>query len=219
MTKLKLEVGKYYRTRDGQKVGPILIWSERALNKYSDHETDGTDIWKDNGRRFSDVKSDTDLIAEWTDTPEVGTLAEIGADVGDVVEWQDLTYKPYMTVDELIQKHDGEGMLYDCSIYGRSQGYFDTQQFRIISRASDAKSSVELSVDLGEAIKQVVAESQSGPVQLRKVIVPGVYGKVVVCDGDELCVVCDSMRTRADLIAAYATIGQLIDAMPDSAAP
>lgn len=60
---MKIEVGKYYRTRDGRKVGPMKkfvhrfdlgcgipgVWTEEGLNDYFS--------WGD----------EADLIAEWTD--------------------------------------------------------------------------------------------------------------------------------------------------------
>jgi hypothetical protein len=57
---MKIEVGKYYKTRDGRKVGPM---------KYCEHDkwpwdVQGTsELWDKNGK--SDEGLELDLIAEW----------------------------------------------------------------------------------------------------------------------------------------------------------
>lgn len=68
---LTIEAGKYYRTRDGQKVGPMKFighnipwswggWLESATATYS---------FGVHGRWDITEESNLDLIAEWTDTP------------------------------------------------------------------------------------------------------------------------------------------------------
>jgi len=67
---LKIEAGKYYRTRDGRKVGPIEAWrfggwhSDRA-----EHPLNGG-VWLDDGTaKYAGAKDSPDLIAEWVDEP------------------------------------------------------------------------------------------------------------------------------------------------------
>ena len=80
---MKLEVGKFYLTRDGRKVGPL----NRAGRGFNDNDSGPNFMWYDDGFCFiSKVPHNDDLIAPWP--PEQGTLAEIGANVGDVVEWR-----------------------------------------------------------------------------------------------------------------------------------
>ena len=69
MSDLKLEVGKFYRTRDGRKVGPMLIWNDCVDYPWSDHMEDGTDVWSPNGLSCPPVDSPTDIVAEWIDAP------------------------------------------------------------------------------------------------------------------------------------------------------
>lgn len=64
---LKIEAGKFYRTRDGRKVGPMFgdeydLWTAPGFNLKE---------WYGNGRRYADLKRTTasDLIAEWIDEP------------------------------------------------------------------------------------------------------------------------------------------------------
>jgi len=62
---MKIEVGKYYRTRDGQKVGPMFP----AGQDYDEGViTDGDLTWFGNGE-FGIPNSRHDLIAEWIDEP------------------------------------------------------------------------------------------------------------------------------------------------------
>lgn len=128
-------------------------------------------------------------------TPEVGTLAEIGAQVGDVVACYNAS-------------HDGTE--FDVTVGFQNWGGYNRPWWRIISRASDAQSPIVL------AMKQ--SFQRSGPVQLRKVIVPGVYGKVEIeLDGldDRPIVQMSDYMSRTDLIAARDVFNALIDAMEE----
>ena len=67
---LQIEAGKYYRTRDWRKVGPM---NSRGL-EYSVYwhkwECPNGFAYCDNGRLYSNgVVCNQDLIAEWTDEP------------------------------------------------------------------------------------------------------------------------------------------------------
>ena len=65
---MKIEAGKYYRTRGEQIVGPMRSRDGRTPFPWGD----GTDCWTDNGRFSEDVNNcDMDLISEVyvSDTP------------------------------------------------------------------------------------------------------------------------------------------------------
>ena len=69
---LKIEAGKFYRTRDGRKVGPMRVWvSEDGTfdDGSDDGEYWGSDGLHAEGIKIYDHKPDRDLIAEWTDEP------------------------------------------------------------------------------------------------------------------------------------------------------
>lgn len=75
---LKIEAGKYYKTRDGRKVGPM---ESDGSNHMQWTSPDG--FWRyDNGRIFSQSEDCEDLIAEWVDEPTVDAplTASITAD-------------------------------------------------------------------------------------------------------------------------------------------
>ena len=66
---LKIEAGKFYKTRDGRKVGPMSVdvydlWSAPGFSSKE---------WYGNGRCYSDLSRTTpkDIIAEWIDEPAV----------------------------------------------------------------------------------------------------------------------------------------------------
>jgi hypothetical protein len=64
---LKIEAGKYYRTRDGQKVGPMYrTSSDFMIMKWN---CSGGVGWSDRGSVYMTVDDENDIIAEWTDAP------------------------------------------------------------------------------------------------------------------------------------------------------
>jgi len=76
---LTITAGKFYRTRDGRKVGPMILcgnyWSaENASGTPGDFTADGTSAYcgilpRDENRRIHDI------IAEWVDEPAVAPVA------------------------------------------------------------------------------------------------------------------------------------------------
>lgn len=61
---MKIEEGKFYRTRDGRKAGPMKCWGAGWVDA---SRTRG-DMWQDDGLRYySENRGDDDIIAEWTD--------------------------------------------------------------------------------------------------------------------------------------------------------
>ena len=99
---MKIEEGKYYRTRDGRKVGPMCD-SGHADCIATNGEFSGG-LWNfDGSPHFPHMEEDDSptLIAEWVDEPETGTLAELNVKPGDVV------------------MHEGG---YDCKILERIPG-------------------------------------------------------------------------------------------------
>lgn len=126
----------------------------------------------------------------------IGTLEEIGAQVGDVVEWRgEFVHK--------ISKIESGPMYYSESCEDGSC-LTDIPDWRIISHA--AKSPVRTVT--------------------RKEIVPGVYGKVNVADTAGQWIEIEFIRdyghtgrprlTASDLTAAIATLTEIRDAMQDN---
>lgn len=85
---LKIEEGKYYKTRDGRKVGPFTrrTWTDGFP---WDESTEDEYFWSDDGSCQVTSGGCNDLIAEWTDGPivtETVTKTRIVPGVYDGVE-------------------------------------------------------------------------------------------------------------------------------------
>lgn len=193
---MKLEVGKYYRTRDGRKVGPMRDDYPSNKGKHNWHtKCDEFNhlLWSADGVNYEGLNPNLDLIAELTEE-QTGTLAELNAQVGDVVEWE-CGYGPVQwTISKIV-----DGLYYEpndslCNL--SSEPYW-----RIISRAQPK----------GPVITETV-----------KRIVSGVYGRISVgdvvkgfvllgFDADEPL----HVLSRAELIAARDVFNQLIEAMEE----
>jgi len=88
---MQIEVGKYYRTRDGQKVGPMVA---NTFIDYPFKDGSGLMSFTTDGHRFCADEHHTDLIAEWTEAPtshvRTVTRKEIVPGVyGNVIVWND----------------------------------------------------------------------------------------------------------------------------------
>lgn len=57
VNEMKIEAGKYYKTRDGRKIGPMQL--------VSDHATCEGSHWWRNGSVNSTMSTNSDLISEW----------------------------------------------------------------------------------------------------------------------------------------------------------
>jgi hypothetical protein len=71
---MKIEAGKYYRTRDGRKVGPMSKDGFNGDGFPWMYEL-GAGWWSDTGQRLSEKSRETqDLIAEWTDAVDLTNI-------------------------------------------------------------------------------------------------------------------------------------------------
>lgn len=199
---MKLEVGKYYRTRDGRKV---KIITKDSHDTYPFNGDNGHTYTECGNLYWRGTPHGLDIIAEWTDTPEVGTLKEIGAQVGDVVEWI-FDSETTATYEVMSIRESMYGM--QAHLKGYGGGVFTHQKFRIVSRANQAL---------------------TGPVRTvtttRKEIVPGVYGRLTVGDVNGQCVRVEVGRSKVsdlinwwtadELTQAIATLTEIRDALAE----
>lgn len=65
---LTIETGKFYRTRDGRKVGPMERVSHNGQFRDTSEAVTGYG-WYSNGTYIEGVQGNIDLIAEWIDEP------------------------------------------------------------------------------------------------------------------------------------------------------
>ena len=81
---MKVEVGKFYKTRDGRKVGPMRFgYGVRGYDWDAGGVYGTCQFYSDTGK--ADDGHEFDLIAEWTDTP---------TDVSRAPDLRDLDYTP-----------------------------------------------------------------------------------------------------------------------------
>jgi hypothetical protein len=135
---LKIEAGKYYRTRDGRKVGPMRLTNLMSEYPWQDH----------NNRNYTDIGQFSldfhihyrDLIAEWADAPakgnnmKTGTLKELNVKPGDVVECVVSRYETTNAIkvgDRFVVRADGW-------VSGPKHATGRAADWRIVSRAPAA---------------------------------------------------------------------------------
>ena len=152
--------------------------------------------YRDDGSQHDWPEPD-DLIAEWTDTPEVGTLNEIGAQVGDVVAIG-------CDMADVIEVSKGHGpYTHLLRFHGKNLGqiWFEgdssVKEWRIVSRAQPSP------------VRTVTTTTRE--------IVPGVYGHIEVSqygtvrvngwlyDMDDLNEAISTLQTIRDAIQANTT--------------
>ncbi len=94
---MKLEAGKWYRTRDGRKAFVGFMHPYIGWVGYIDGEP-CAQTWLGDGRWCSQTgEYPRDLIAEWTDTPAVGSSAWANSlPVGTKVRWYDWSSGNYV---------------------------------------------------------------------------------------------------------------------------
>lgn len=175
----------------GWQVGTIA-W----INEYDEAwDDDCTEYW------LHSIGYDCEYVEDAQMKLEVGTLAEIGAQVGDVVDRVFDGGTSERHVIEGIEKieHGIYKWEYRLTLSDYGTGIFDDEQFRIISRAQPQPT--------GPVITEIVTTKR---------IVPGVYGMVRIEDiSDRIGILVDDYFTRADLIAARDVFNQLIEAMEE----
>lgn len=92
---MKIESGKYYKTRDGRKVGPMC---DAGYCYYEEGKFSGLDPeWSGDGSNTLPRKGAFDLIAEWTDATDDAPKL-----------WRDMT--PSEKGALLLADHDGKEM-------------------------------------------------------------------------------------------------------------
>ena len=105
---LKIEAGKFYKTRDGRKVGPAFI--SGTIATFGSTSNHASAVWSDDGRSSNrDDKTslkDKDIIAEWIDEP--AAKAEASNDnaqpkfkIGDAVKHPEGQWSRYYPVTKI----------------------------------------------------------------------------------------------------------------------
>lgn len=128
---MKIESGKFYKTRDGRKVGPMKRWSYGWLaGSGRINASDHIDWYEEGNYNYTHYPaSPNDLIAEWQDEPkkEISDMGEVKFKVGDRVKsvsGQDYD-KNWDNV--IIHRIDEDGTA--LCIWGRQNGVGDEGLF------------------------------------------------------------------------------------------
>lgn len=195
----KIEVGKTYANGHGQRRGPMgpntgqFSASHPFICTLTGDTYSATGCYSHNA-----FPSLLDLAQEWTETTtvkEVGTLEDIGAKVGDVVECEGFEGVYYVCTNTfgmyVCRTADGDMKS------GWMRGVF--LSFRIVKRAETPQPTVP-----------VITETIT-----RKRIVPGTYGRVKITTAMYIHV--NSMKTADEVTEAIATLTEIRDAMQEDA--
>jgi len=71
---MKIEAGKYYRTRDGRKVGPMIYRNPQPWDLTAWRDAGGK-CWHDDGRHFTKMGTpNLDIIAEWREPMDLTAI-------------------------------------------------------------------------------------------------------------------------------------------------
>lgn len=85
---MKIEEGKYYRSREGKKVGPMKVWFSGSECPWI--SPDGS-IYRESGERSKGAeKPNTDLISEWKEEEPAMDYATMNEFVGYLRELRDM---------------------------------------------------------------------------------------------------------------------------------
>ena len=164
---MKIEAGKFYKTRDGRTVGPMRLHYGYNCETHP-WKSDDTRTYMDSGKYdyYDHPDHVDDLISPAH--PEQGTLKEIGAKPGDVVELVESGDGDFIGD---VGTYDGENVV--CNDWSGKHWQGEDgpygHRWRIISHASETPTS---------PVRTVTTTRQE--------IVPGVYGRVAIeaCDED-----------------------------------
>lgn len=137
---LQIEAGKYYRTRDGRKVGPMVCVIGPDYGFDTDDRQEGGFRWYNDGRTCSAHKTPRDIIAEWRDdhatadaasaanSATVSTPAHIITHEGRIYDLTALE-TPFGLLPPPVQRALREwphGLeIYNCDATGKRGAWFD----------------------------------------------------------------------------------------------
>lgn len=150
---LRIQTGRYYKTRDGRKVGPMEMWSDWGVEHPWQEEggvnrfTEGGDIWRDDGT--SEYGSPT-LIAEWPS--DTGCAAAEVDNLRD--EYGPFTAKPKFKVGDRVKFRDD----YESDAAGAEAMVIEVNRWGVmVDRGGMYGKSTEAAADL-----RLVADATSG---------------------------------------------------------
>lgn len=195
---LKIDAGRYYRTRDGRKVGPLV---ETGNNEYWPFKwPEKTMYYKANGYSCPGSahqhRNQDDLIAEWVDEPTAPVSAQVDAiaeEYGPVVSYDNgkpkfkvgdrVVYRKYMggedcygTVDDVSV--DGKRVHASDWSVGAEDGYLSASELELADTKADATLHLKFTSDFSELdaailvrkkkLKKLIKLAAKAGIQLRE---------------------------------------------------
>ncbi len=160
---LTIEAGKFYKTRDGRKVGPIVV-AQGAGKPWPWKESSGTYYYKEDGHSCPGYahghKDEDDLIAEWVDEP-AAPLAKASNDnadptkpkfkIGDrvraLVSWGDVEEGKIYTVPHIDE--DGE-VWFTPNGDGGWNDYLTDNELELVTPAAPANPAIVCLIENGQ---------------------------------------------------------------------
>lgn len=150
-----IEEGKFYKTRDGGKVGPMAIYSMNP-RYFCVLEDSAGRLWERNGERYQDHV--VDLVEEYKDDTQLFKVGDILRYVGEVNKYG------YYTV----------GKLYTVTKVRTNT------QYEMTDNEGSGHHWCEATILANFERPSRIEIKPSSPVQSRKTLVPGVYGIVMI---------------------------------------
>lgn len=148
-----IEAGKFYKTRDGRKVGPAFVTG--STTTFGEKGNWSSAVWTDTGRQSTRDDTTTelanDIIAEWVDKPAVAVAASndnaapAKFKVGDFVKITATDWPECIGIGEVLKvvKVDDDGF-YPLSRFGHDYQYFYFSEGVLVTPASSPTAIVAL---------------------------------------------------------------------------
>lgn len=138
---IKIEAGKFYKTRDGRKAGPAFISGNIAT--FGNASNYASAVWSDDGRSSSreDKLSlkDNDIVAEWIDEPVAkpsNDNAKPKFKVGDIVTPSHGWSKDNATVTQI--KDGRVSVRWNNGAFGSENGWREDELSPVLPRPTTA---------------------------------------------------------------------------------
>jgi len=169
---LTIQAGRYYKTRDGRKVGPMRVEHGGGVWKWNVSDPRYIDgmrsAWRaDGGFKYSGNSHPADLIAEWVDEPSVAVNDEPKFKVGDrvVVANNNRGHSDYTGAQgTVINVRDDE-----ISVTLDDDGYlfFGSDELRLVAPATSGKEESDTNLSISFTVDATALDAEIDRVKKR----------------------------------------------------
>lgn len=136
---VKVVVGGFYKSADGEKVGPMI----EECEDFTVNDGSGR-VWTKYGQRWSRAQSHNDLIAEWVDEPAAPVSPAPEAEDGKWIAWNggECPEHPATVVEVVFTNIHGD-TIKDIRCAGVHRWEDSTHAYRVIRRFVEPKAARE----------------------------------------------------------------------------